>query len=108
MLTVSGKFQICSQVRALCYWIKDVTQCMKTHGRSVGREMDSTIDYNKEGNLHAESFSSRQLKCHDPWATAGIRCKLMEELPFCVNQEEIKHFFPSGVWTGEQCCCHKG
>lgn len=55
--------------------------------------MDSTMDDNKEGNLHAESFSSRQLKCHDPWATAGIRCKLMEELPFCVNQEEIKHFF---------------
>lgn len=68
------------------------------------------MDGNKEGNQHcdAESFSSRQLMCHDSWATAGIRWNLMEELSFCLNQEEIRSFFPSGVWTREQCCTHKG
>lgn len=71
--------------------------------------MDSAMEENKEGNEHcdAESFSRIQLMCHDPWATTGIRCNLMEELSFCLNQVEIRYFFPSGAWTGEQCCSHK-
>lgn len=45
--------------------------------------------------------------CYGSWATAGIRCNLMEELSFCLNQEEISYFF-SGVWTQEQGSRHRG
>lgn len=64
----------------------------------------------QQGNQHcdAESFSSKQLICHDFWAMAGIRCNVMEELSFCLNEEEIRYPLTSGVWAGEQCCSHKG
>lgn len=45
----SGKFQICSQMRFLCYSIKNVTQCIRPGSRSEGREMGSSMDDNKEG-----------------------------------------------------------
>lgn len=57
------------------------------------------MDGNKEGSQHcdADSFSSRQLTCHDSRDTAGIRCNLMEELSFCLNQEEIR--VPFAFWN---------
>lgn len=39
--------------------------------------------------------------CHDSWATAGIRCDLMEELSLWLSQKKSGTSFSSGVWTGE-------
>lgn len=91
---VRDKFQICSQLRSL---LLD-RRCIMVHlyRWPICRQRNGLCHGQHTVSQHCdlESFSSRQVVCLDPWATTGIRHKLMEvgAFPLAEIRRKEVHF----------------